>query len=134
MRALVSKCGTAHGSVAYLRSTGQSAEHEVPDSRFRRGINEVYTLVVFSQKGFPKISDAENAVQSLSTDLRLAGSSKSALTTSAPSCFERFRRFRIRTSREGSAPQACPSFQEMTSHSAALQAGCPRDQDSVRHS
>jgi hypothetical protein len=51
----------SNGSVAYLRSTGQSAEHEVPDSRFRRGINEVYTLVVFSQKGFPKISDAENA-------------------------------------------------------------------------
>src|SRR6266446_2118445 len=93
-----------NGSVPYLRSTGKSPEHEVPDSRFKRGINEVYTLVVFSQKGFPKISDAENAVQSLSADLRLAGLSRSALTTSAPSCLSVFaasesgRRVRQRTS------------------------------------
>jgi len=58
----------------------------VPDSRFKRGINEVYTLVVFSQKGFPKISDAENARAVSQCRLRLAGSSRSALTTSAPSC------------------------------------------------
>jgi len=51
----------SNSSVAYLRSTGKSAEHKVRDSRFRRGINEVYTLLVFSQKGFPKIGDAENA-------------------------------------------------------------------------
>jgi hypothetical protein len=50
-----------NSSVAYLRCTGKSAEHEVRDSRFRRGINEVCTLLVFSQEGFPKISDAENA-------------------------------------------------------------------------
>jgi hypothetical protein len=51
----------SNSSVAYLRCTGKSAEHKVRDSRFRRGINEVCTLLVFSQKGFPKISDAENA-------------------------------------------------------------------------
>jgi len=28
----------------------EESEHEVPDSRFKRGINEVYTLVVFCRK------------------------------------------------------------------------------------
>src|SRR6266404_5049527 len=89
-----------NGSVAYLRSTGQSAEHEVPDSRFRRGINEVYTLVVFSQKGFPKISDAENARAVSQYRLEAGRIIQVSSYYFRAQLLERFRRFRIRTSRE----------------------------------
>jgi hypothetical protein len=89
-----------NGSVPYLRSTGKSPEHEVPDSRFKRGINEVYTLVVFSQKGFPKISDAENARAVSQCRLEAGRIIQVSSYYFRAQLLERFRRFRIRTSRE----------------------------------
>jgi len=51
-----------------------------------------YTPGRYSAERLPKISDAENAVQSLSADLRLAGSSSQLLLFRAQ-LLERFRRF-----------------------------------------
>src|SRR6266403_129143 len=89
-----------NGSVAYFRSTGQSAKHEVPNSRLRRGINEVCTLLVFSQKGFPKISDAENARAASQYLLEAGWIIEIGFYYIRASLLERFRRFRIRMSRE----------------------------------
>src|SRR5260370_4720292 len=88
-----------NGSVPYLRSTGKSPEHEVPDSRFKRGINEVYTLVVFSHKGFPKISDAENARTVSQCRLKAGRIIQVTSYYFRAQLLGRLRRFRIRTSR-----------------------------------
>jgi hypothetical protein len=72
----------------------------VPDSRFRCGINEVYTLVVFSQKGFPKISDAENARAASQYRLEAGRIIQISFYYFRAQLLERFRRFRIRMSRE----------------------------------
>src|SRR5882762_7376458 len=88
------------GSVPYLRSTGKSPEHEVPDSRSKRGINEVYTLFVFSQKGFPKISDAENARAVSQCRLEAGRSNQVSSYYFRAQLLGRLRRFRIKSSRE----------------------------------
>jgi hypothetical protein len=89
-----------NSSVAYLRSTGKSAEHEVSDSRFRRGINEVYTLLVFPLKSFPIIGDAENARAASQYPLEAGWIIQIGFYYIRAQLLERFRRFRIRTSRE----------------------------------
>ena len=69
----------------------------MPDSRFRRGINEVYTLVVFSQKGFPKISDTENARAVSQYRLEAGRIIQISFYYFRAQLLERFGRFRIRT-------------------------------------
>jgi len=55
------KTGTEMAPLLIFEVLGRVLSTRCPNSRLRRGINEVCTLLVFSQKGFPKISDAENA-------------------------------------------------------------------------
>src|SRR5260370_973827 len=113
MRALVSKCGTAMAPLLIFAALGRVLSTRCPtpasDAASMRFTPWSYSRRNASQKSVtPK-----TPVQPLSTDLRLAGSSRSAFTTSAPTCLNVFaasesgRRGRQRTS---GGPRICFSW------------------------
>jgi hypothetical protein len=72
----------------------------VRDFRVGRGINEVYTLLILSLKSFPIIGDAENARAASQCRLEAGWIIQIGFYYIRAQLLERFRRFRIRTSRE----------------------------------